>query len=92
MWTSTKFVHMMPLGSKLALPRGDRKSELRNKEANLQNSSLKLESIEIWYVASPWGPLPSLFITCPWGQNWSRPGGHKLNIGTQNENFVILLL
>ena len=42
-------------------------SKHRNKQGKLQNfSSLKLESkvqsFDIWYVASPSGPLPGLFI------------------------------
>ena len=48
--TSTKFVHMMPLGSKPAPPRGH-KLEHRNKEAHLQKIfSLKLDGVEIWYL------------------------------------------
>ena len=50
------------------------------------------ESFDILCLASPCGPLPSLLIKCPLGENWPHPGGHKLNIGTKNENFVILLL
>ena len=47
LWTSTKFVHVMRLGSKLASPRGH-KLEYRNKENQLQNSSsLKLEGLEL---------------------------------------------
>ena len=30
----------------------------------------------IWYVASPSGPLPSLFKLCPMGQKWPCSGGH----------------
>ena len=29
-------------------------------------------SLDIWYVASPREPLPSLFKLCPWGQNGPR--------------------
>ena len=35
-------------------------------------------SFDIWYVASPSGPLPRLFICCPWGQNWPRRVGGGL--------------
>ena len=31
-----------------------------------------------WCLASPCGPMPSLFIWCSWGQNWPCRGGHKL--------------
>ena len=70
------------------------KVEHRNKERKFYNSSLKLDglSFDILYVASPWGPLPSFLIKCPWGQNRPRPGGHKMNIRTKNENFIILLI
>ena len=44
---------------------------------NLLLWNLKAWSLDIWYVASPSGPLPSLFKWCPWGQNWPHPGGHK---------------
>ena len=30
-------------------------------------------------MASPSGPLPSLFKLCPWGQEWSSPVGHMFN-------------
>ena len=63
MWISTKFVHMIPLGSKLGL--AGRKLEHKNKDGKIQNySSLKLEGLEhhIWYIASPCGPIPSVSI------------------------------
>ena len=44
-------------------------------------------SFDIWYVASSRGPLPSLFIWCPWGQNWPCPGGHKLEHKTEERKF-----
>ena len=66
-----------PWGKKWPLPRGH-KLEHRNNEAHPQNfSSSKLDGVEIWYVASTCGPLPSLIIKCPRGQNQPRPGGHK---------------
>ena len=46
LWISTKFVHMMPLESKLAQPLGH-KLKHRKKEAHLQNSSLKPEGVEL---------------------------------------------
>ena len=36
--------------------------------------------LELLYVASPSGPLQSLFKECPWGQKWPRPGGHMFYI------------
>ena len=54
LWTSTKFVHMMPLGSELALPLGQNWPQPRghklghwNKERKFQNSSLKVEVVEL---------------------------------------------
>ena len=38
----------------------------------------KAYGFDIWYVASPSGPLQSLFMWCPWGQNWPCPRGHML--------------
>ena len=75
-------------------------SKHRNKQGKLQNSSsLKPESTELSYlvyVASPSGPLPRLFIWCPWGENWPRPGGgggsQVWNIGTKKESFKMFLL
>ena len=31
------------------------------------------QSLDIWFVASPGGPQPSLFKLCPWGQKWPAP-------------------
>ena len=70
-------------------PRGH-KLEHWNKEAHFQNSSsLKMEGIELWYwyAASPCWPLPCLFIWCPWGQDWPRPGVTNLSIGTKKATF-----
>ena len=45
-WTSTKFVHIMPLGLKTGPASGDHKLGHRKKEAHFQNSSsLKLEGV-----------------------------------------------
>ena len=41
----------------------------------------------MWYVASPSGPLPSLFKIFLWGQKWSRPRGHVFYIGLCGENM-----
>ena len=43
----------------------------------------KNKSFDIWYVASPSGPLPSLFKLCP----WPRPRGHMFNTGLYRENM-----
>ena len=39
----------------------------------------------IWYLASPGGPLPSLFILCPWDQKWPSPRGLMLYVGLHSE-------
>ena len=55
-------------GVKTGLAPGVTSSKHRKKDGKLQNSSfLKLEGVEfdIWYVASPSGPLQRLFISCP---------------------------
>ena len=30
------------------------------------------KSLDIWFVASPNGPIPNLFKLCSWVQNWPR--------------------
>ena len=40
------------------------------------------KSLNIWYVASPGGPLPSLFKSCPCCRKWSHPWGHMFYIGS----------
>ena len=42
----------------------------------------KALTIDIWYLASPSRPLPSLFKLYPWGQK----GGQMFNIGLYREN------
>ena len=42
--------------------------------------------LDIWYVASPSGPLPSLFKLYPWGQKWPCPGCQMFYIGLYREN------
>jgi len=43
------------------------------------------------FSASSRGPLPKLFKLCPWGQNWTRPGGHNFTLNyirkTSNDFF-----
>ena len=41
---------------------------------NLLLYNHKAKSFDIWSVASPSGPLPSLFKSCPWGQKWPCSG------------------
>ena len=41
----------------------------------------------IWYVASPSGPLPSLFKFCPLGQKLLHPRDHMFYIGLYRENM-----
>ena len=52
----------------------------------------KAWSLDIWYVASTSGPLSSLFKLYPWGQKWSRPGGHIFYIGLYREMWKNLLV
>ena len=50
---------------------------------NVEKSCLiqKAWAIDIWYIASSSGPLPSLFELYSWGQKWSRPGGQLYYMG-----------
>ena len=59
---------------------------------NLLLCNWKAYSFDIYCVASHSGPLPILFKSCPWDQNWPSPRVTSLNIGTKKENFKILLL
>ena len=45
------------------------------------------QSLLIWYVASPGGPLPSLFKLYPWSQKWPRPVGHMFYRGLYREKM-----
>ena len=54
---------------------------------NLLVPNCKGKSFHSWYVASSSGPLPSNFIWCPWGQNWPRPWGHKLEHKTKEDQL-----
>ena len=47
---------------------------------NLLDKNHSAESLDIWCVALPNGPLPRLLKLCPWGQNWPRPGSHLFYI------------
>ena len=93
LWTFIKFVHIMSWGRNWPHPSGH-KLEHKNKEDQLKNSSLKLESLELWYLVcsiSLW-----TFINCihmiPLG---SKPGDHKLehrNKEDQLQNYSFLKL
>ena len=74
LWTFTKFVYMMPLGSKLAPPRGH-KLEHRNKHSKLQNSFLKLQGVELWYLVCSNALLTStkFFHMMPLGSKSAPP-------------------
>ena len=43
-------------------------------------------SLDIWFVASPSGPLPSLFKSYPWGWKWPAPGSNVLQRLIYREN------
>ena len=76
-WSSTKFVQIMPLGPKLAPPLGTlvlHRTSLGKILENLLLLNCKTQSLDILCFALSRGPLPSLFKSCPWGQNWHRPG------------------
>ena len=51
-----------------------------------------LYRLNIWYVASSSGPLPSLFKLCSWCQKWARPGGHMFYIGLFKERMNKMVL
>ena len=57
--------------------------------AKKTNSCLKPEGLDlaIWYVASPSGPLPSLFKLYPLGQKCPRTRGHMSYIGLFRQNM-----
>ena len=50
----------------------------------------KAQSLDIGYIASPSGPLPSLFKLCPWGQKWPARG-NMFYIGLYREKHEIIL-
>ena len=74
-WTSTKFVQILPIRSKMAPPRGTIFYIGLYSENMKKYSCLKPQGLEsdIWYVASSSRPLLSLFKLYPWGQKWA-PG------------------
>ena len=49
------------------------------RDEKLQIFLSETRSLDIWYVASPSGPLPSLF------KLWPRPGGQMFYIGLYRE-------
>ena len=51
-----------------------------------------MQRFDIWYVASPSGPLPSLFILCPGVKTGPAPGVTSWNmsqVGTQKQRKKI---
>ena len=58
-----------------------------NMKKNLLVCNYKAYGLDIWYVASPSGPLPGLFKIWPWVQKWARPWGHMFYIGLYRENM-----
>ena len=75
------------------------KLEHRNKEGKVQfSSSLKLAGLvfDIWYVASPCGPLPNFHMMPPGVKTDPALGVTSWNIRTKKPhllvNFIILLL
>ena len=46
----------------------------------------------IFDIASPSGPLPSLFKLCPWGQKWPCPSSHMFCIGFIKGNHSKIFL
>ena len=89
LWTSTSFVHMMPLGWKLALP-GGQKLEHRNSEAHLQKFySLKLEGVELWYLVcsiSLWISIKFVHMM-PLGSKLASPQGAQVGTRTNEDQF-----
>ena len=47
---------------------------VKNMEKIFLSETIRPKSLDIWYVASPSGPTPSLFKLYPWGQKWPCPG------------------
>ena len=58
------------------------KIEIYLKNLLLQNCLA--QGLEIWYIALPDGPLPSLFKWWPWGPKWPCGGGSWV----QNRNIL----
>ena len=51
-----------------------------------------LKAIYIWYLASPSGPLPSLFKLSLWGRKLPRPWGHMFDIDLFREKHGKIFL
>ena len=82
----------MPLGPKMAPPR---RSHVLHRLIYGKHEKIflfeainhKSLSLDIWYVASPSGPLPSLFKLCPWGQKRPCPGVTCLTLAYIGKNM-----
>ena len=93
-WTSTKFVQMMPLGWKLAPPRGSQVGH-RNKERKFYNtSSLKQDGLELWYFvcsSSLW--TSTKFVNkMPLGSKLAPPCGSQVEHRNKERKFSPLKL
>ena len=74
-------------GFKLALLQGSQNWNTGTKMENFifffsETGSPSALMFCMYYLLESW-PLPSLFIWCPWGSNWPRPGGHKFEHGNK---------
>ena len=92
MWTFINLIYMIPLESKLTPQRGH-KLEHRNKEDQLQNSSLKLEGIELRFLAPlAVGQRAYVMVCCPLCVCPSgRPSTFSLNIFFSETTYRILM-
>jgi len=84
-WSPIKVVQTVPVGCI---------NRSRGQKIGFQNAifknlvwNYKAESFHMWYIASSRGPLPKLFILCPWGQNWPRPGGYNFTLNYIRKSF-----
>ena len=89
LWTSTKFIHMMPQGSGLVRP-GGHKLEHRNKEYKFQIfSSLKVEGLQLWYLVcsiSYW--TSTKFVNkMPLGSKPAPPLGSQVEHRNKEQKF-----
>ena len=78
-WSPTKIVQMVLIGC-ICRSRGQKKGFQKAIFKKFLVWNYKAQSFHIWYIASSKGPLPKFFKLCPWGQNWSRPGGHNFTL------------
>ena len=79
--SSFKFIQMVPVH----FTQGPQRGKQGNFRANFKNLlwNHKTQSFDIWYVASPNGPLWRLFKLCPLGQN-----GPDLRVINITQNYI----